>query len=357
MLTLVRGGMGGSETYARELTRQMRNSEAVDAWAVVPATSRGFSAGVPEMVAESVSTGPSTLARSRSLLQLIVRRNSLSTAAGSADVVHFPFTVAAPVPARSQAVVQSVLDVQHLDLPHLFTPAERAYRRFFYDGAMKKADAIITISGFAKERMVERLGIDPDVIHVAHLGVDADKFSPHLGPREKFLLYPARGWPHKNHHRLIQAVEIVRRHDPELRLVLTGGGLDVLGVLPEWVERRGLVPEKELRTLYRTAGAMVFPSLYEGFGLPPLEAMASGCPTSVSQVGSIPEVCGDAAALFDPYDPDSIADGILRSLQDSERLVQRGIEQAARFTWEHCAESHVSAYTAAHIRHVERRTA
>ena len=135
------------------------------------------------------------------------------------------------------------------------------------------------------------------------------------------MLYPARGWKHKNHARLIDAMRLVRSRHPEMRLVLTGGGLDALGELPDWVDRRGLVSDEELRDLYRRAGVLAFPSLYEGFGLPPLEAMASGCPVAASDAGSLPEVVGRYAVLFDPLSPESIAGGIEEAMADGPRPV------------------------------------
>ncbi|POC80821.1 glycosyl transferase family 1, partial [Vibrio vulnificus] len=102
-------------------------------------------------------------------------------------------------------------------------------------------------------------------------------------------MYPARGWAHKNHAKLFEAMKILKKSHPDLTLVLTGGGLDELSP-PDNVEVRGLVSFEELKDLYRTAKCMVFPSLYEGFGLPPLEAMASGCPVASSKSGALPEV-------------------------------------------------------------------
>ena len=111
-------------------------------------------------------------------------------------------------------------------------------------------------------------------------GIDHARFSPGDEPREPFLLYPARAWPHKNHARLFEAFALLRRERPELRLVLTGGGHSA--PLPDGVEVRGHVSADELVSLYRRAAALVFPSLYEGFGQPPLEAMACGCPVACS---------------------------------------------------------------------------
>ena len=107
------------------------------------------------------------------------------------------------------------------------------------------------------------------------------------------MLYPARGWPHKNHGRLFEAFALVRRERPELRLVLTGGGHEGLP-LPEGAESRGNISHHKLVSLYRRAACLVFPSLYEGFGAPPLEAMACGTPVVTSDRTSLPELAGDA---------------------------------------------------------------
>jgi glycosyltransferase involved in cell wall biosynthesis len=139
-------------------------------------------------------------------------------------------------------------------------------------------------------------------------------------------------------------MRLVRAERPELRLVLTGGGLDSLGELPDWVEVRGLVSGDELRELYRSAAVLAFPSLYEGFGLPPLEAMASGCPVAATDAGSVPEVCGDAAVLFDAEDPSAIASGILDALRRADELTRRGLEQVRAFTWERCRDVHLDVY-------------
>lgn len=347
MLTLVSGGMGGSETYARALTEQFAGDPDVNATAYVPATAAGFSRGIPEVVIPGVRAGPAAHERLGAIATATLRGRSIRAAMPDAEVVHFPFTVTVPRPPKRAAVVQTLLDVQHLELPHLFSPAELLYRRHFYDGAARRADAVVTISEFAKRRMVQLLGVDESRIHVAHLGVDTAQYLPNLGEREPFILYPARGWAHKNHSRLIEAMTILRRDHPGTRLVLTGGGLAALGDLPEWVDRRGLVSADELKELYRSAAALAFPSLYEGFGLPPIEAMASGCPAAVSNAGSIPEVCGDAAILFDPTDSESIAEGIARAMRERDRLAPAGVVHARRFTWESCRDAHVTAYRAA----------
>jgi glycosyltransferase involved in cell wall biosynthesis len=344
MMTLVPGGMGGSETYARALTRQFAGNAELDAVAYVPATAAGFSEGIDEQVIAGVRGGASSVQRLRAVASATLLGAGIRRRMHDARVVHYPLTVPAPRPGRGQAFVQTLLDVQHLDLPDLFGSAELAYRRVFYEGAARRADLVITISEFAKQRMVDLLGIAPERIRVAHLGVDVSGFVANAGPRDDFVLYPARGWKHKNHARLVEAMGIVRETRPEMRLVLTGGDLESLGALPDWVDRRGLVPLDELRELYRRAAVLAFPSLYEGFGLPPLEAMASGCPVAATDAGSVPEVCGDAAVLFDAMDPGSIADGILTAIERSTELFPLGLDQVHRFTWERCRDTHIQAY-------------
>ena len=114
--------------------------------------------------------------------------------------------------------------------------------------------------------------------------------------------------------------------------------------LPTGVEALGGVSADELVSLYRRAAALVFPSLYEGFGLPPVEAMACGCPVAASSAGALPEVVGDAAVLFDPRDPEAIAAGIDEALDRADELAGLGIARAARFTWEATARAHDRVY-------------
>jgi glycosyltransferase involved in cell wall biosynthesis len=179
-------------------------------------------------------------------------------------------------------------------------------------------------------------------VRVVPHGVDHRLFVLGSEVRQPFVLYPARRWPHKNHNRLFEAFAEVRRKRPDLELVLTGDSAG--GDLPDGVRALGRVPLEELSRLYRTARATVFPSMYEGFGAPVLEAMASGCPVATADVAALREVAGDAAVLFDPRDPAEIARAILRAIDEVDALAPRGVEWAARFTWEASARSHEAVY-------------
>lgn len=344
MLTLVPGAMGGTETYARALTRYL-DPTRVRATAYVPRGAEGFSQGIPEVVVPELTAGASSAQRLRTQALGVARGARIRRRMADAQVVHFPFTVAIPPIGRRVGSIVTAHDVQHLDMPQNLSWAERQYRKVTYDPPAKAADLVITDSEFARRSIIEHLGIDPDKVRTIHLGFDASGFSPSDEPRESFLLYPARPYRHKNHRALIEAVALLRREEPDLRLVLTGEGLERLRDVPDWVDRRGLIPFDELKRLYRTARLLVFPSLYEGFGLPPLEAMASGCPVAASTAASIPEVVGDAAELFDPSTPESIADGIRRALARTTDLTTRGLRRAGSFGgWETPVRAHEDAY-------------
>jgi glycosyltransferase involved in cell wall biosynthesis len=343
LLTLVPGVSGGSETYARELCRALGHVGGHEYEAVTPTLAPDAGGGLPTVVAKGYRASTTTPGRLLAMGTAVARPGALRERFERADVVHFPLTVPVPRGVRRPTVL-TLLDVQHLDLPQLFPRGERLFRRLAYDRAARNAGRVIVISEWVRERVVERLGLDPARVHAIHLGVDRERFAPDPGvERERFLLYPARPWPHKNHDRLFEAFARLRRERRELRLVLTGVGHDP-SRLPEGVETRGGVSGAELVSLYRRAAALVFPSLYEGFGLPPVEAMACGCPVACSDAGSLPEVVGDAAVLFDPRDPEAIASSIAEALDRSEELSTLGLARAARFTWDATARAHDGVY-------------
>ncbi len=267
------------------------------------------------------------------------------------DLVHYPVTV--PVPrVRDTPRVVSLLDVQHHELPQMFSALERRLRTWAYDGAARDADLVLTISEHARGGIVERLGVPPERVVSIALGVDHDRFTPHgPGPAAdlpgRYVLYPANMWPHKNHVRLLGAFDALG--DPDLWLVLSGQtyGNERLLAGHERVRHLGHVAQDALPGLYRGATAVVFPSLFEGFGLPPLEAMACATPVAASDRGALAEVCGNAALLFDPEDVEAIVDALRRVTSDGAlraRLRTAGPPHASRFTWEAAAGRHVEAY-------------
>ena len=165
-------------------------------------------------------------------------------------------------------------------------------------------------------------------------------------------MYVGRPYPTKNLGRLIKAFKIItNKNKLGLKLILTCQKRDVPYDLIKGVEKHiefaGFVSEDQLAKLYQEALLFAFPSLCEGFGFPPLEAMVHGCPTVVSNVASLPEVCGDAAYFVDPHDEESIADGIYQVATNStlrETLIQKGIKRAKLFTWEESGREHIKVF-------------
>ena len=233
-----------------------------------------------------------------------------------------------------------MLDLQHEFLPQFFSRAERAYRRAVYGWSVRRSRLVITISEHAARAVVDRFDVPEDRVRPIHLGLDHSVFRPGDEPRGRFLVYPARAWPHKNHERLFEAFAELRRRHPDLELVLTA----YEGPTPAGARSLGHVSRDELVRLYRTAAGLVFPSLYEGFGQPTLEAMACGCPVASSNAAALPEVCGDAARLFDPTSTDDMVAAVEEILARPAEWSAKGIARAAQFSWDATARAHDAVY-------------
>ncbi|MGI8945909.1 MAG: glycosyltransferase family 4 protein [Thermoleophilaceae bacterium] len=369
LLTLFPGRVGGSESNVRGLLDQFAAGNGPERLTVlaserVAAAYAGYARGpVALHPMPRYRTGSSDATR---LLAMLAARPLGRFLAGGApagiDVLHHPVTVPTPrLPGTP--TVTTVYDPQHHELPDFFSRAERAFRRWAYDGAARRADLVLTTSEYSRTRLVELAGISPERVEAVAMGIDHGRFTAapderderlarRLGLPERFLVYPANLWPHKNHRRLIEALALAR--DRELGLVLTGQELGRAGELAELarghgvgdrVRHLGYLEPADMPALLRRASAMVFPSLYEGFGSPPLEAMACGLPVASSTRGSLGEVIGDAAlAIEDPESAESIAAAIDQVCAGGEQLARRGAERAARYTWEAAARAHRAAY-------------
>ena len=283
------------------------------------------------------------------------------------DLYHAPhYVLPAGVSCRS---VVTIHDCIHLMFPqYLPNRMAHAYARAQMWAAARRSDCILTVSDASKRDILHFFNVPPEKIVVIYNAIDTH-FSV-TPPAEavtrvreryqldhKFVLYVGNIKPHKNLVRLIEAFDELRRGELEdLKLLIIGDEISKLPALRRAVHRHklhkhvrflGFLPDDQLAVLYRLASVFVFPSLYEGFGLPPLEAMASGTPVVTSNVSSLPEVVGDAAVLVDPYDVDSIVDGLRRVLTDPARAAEmrrKGLERAREFSWERSVAKTLQVY-------------
>jgi glycosyltransferase involved in cell wall biosynthesis len=277
------------------------------------------------------------------------------------DLFHAPHYVLPPA-TRCPSVV-TIHDCIHLMFPqYLRNRAAYVYARASMWSAAHQAHRILTVSEASKRDIIHFFNVPSEKIVVVYNAIEervavtpSDEAIARVRERYQLnhplLLYVGNIKPHKNLVRLIEAfAELRRRGFDELKLLIIGDEISKLPALRRAVHSHklhkhvrflGYLQDETLASLYRLASVFVFPSLYEGFGLPPLEAMASGTPVVTSNVSSMPEVTGDAAVLVDPYNVESIVDGIARVLTDpalAAELRRKGIARAREFSWERSVE-------------------
>jgi len=260
-----------------------------------------------------------------------------------------------PVAVENQVV--TLHDVSPLDHPEWFRGAFASLYRRLLPQVTRRARRIITSSRFSRERIVETCGVPEDRVAVVVPGVDAARFRPpstaasnevrvRHGLPERYLLAVGSRSQRKNVAVLVTAWRSLRVHDRELGLVLVGDATHTArGEVSAWgdagIRRLGRIPDADLPALYGAAAVFVYPSLYEGFGLPVLEAMACGTPVVASCRTSVPEAVGGAGKLFDPTEPDELAAVLERLLNDAvdrRDLRSAGLRRARALTWERTAD-------------------
>jgi glycosyltransferase involved in cell wall biosynthesis len=274
------------------------------------------------------------------------------------DALFFP-AANRRLPARSSLpVVGTVHDLSSLHMKGKYPLSHELYIHHIVPSLIRKLDGVIAVSGATRDDLVQTVGLRAQDIEVIHHGVDLVRFSPsaaqagsqaaaqRFGLQQPYLLYVSRlEHPGKNHVRLIQAFgDFKQKSGAPHQLVLAGSDWDRAEVVHQaadgspWksaIKFTGFVPDEALAGLYGGAAVYIFPSLYEGFGMPILEAMACGLPVFCSDCSSLPEVGGSAAAYFNPEDVSSIAEALMKTL-DSQRMQtmrQAGLEHAGAAGW------------------------
>ena len=354
LLWMVPGVVGGSETYVtRLLSGLVERSTAFDYTLFAlpqfkdahPELAKTFKTAFAPVSGQWKSF---RIAGENSWLIRECRRRHI-------DLVHHAGGVI-PV-LRTTRPVLTIHDLQYLYYPEYFTTSKLAYLKRMVPRSAEAARLVLTPSEFTRRTVIERLNIDPSIVIVVPHGISprepetpADGVREIYGLPERFFLYPAITYPHKNHLVLLEAFARLRRLKPETMLVFTGakGSMETriaseihkLGIDAS-VKRLGYVPANHLDAMYRQAVAMCFPSRFEGFGAPVLEAMARGCPVIAANATALPEVVGNAGQLVSPDNAEQWTRAMTAVLEDDserERLAKAGIERSREFNWTRAAD-------------------
>ena len=281
------------------------------------------------------------------------------------EVVHFPYQRYFPT---NLPFIFEPWDLQHIHLPELFSKKEVEFRNWLYRQACEEASLVVTATHWTKQDLIRHFGLSPTKIAVIPRGAeitsvgfpsrDIEDTLKKLKLPQRFALYPAKTWAHKNHIRLFQALALLRDTQKlTIPLVCTGKPVDscaesiqheleTLG-LSDQVFFTGFLDDESMQHLFVRAELVIFPSLFEGLGIPVLEAMATGIPVVCSMASCLPEIAGDAAIFFDPYSVEDMATKIAMVWNDSALrldLKQRGYANVTAFSWIEAARSFRIAY-------------
>lgn len=279
------------------------------------------------------------------------------------DVMHHPRHLVPPTPGQRAPAVVTVHDVLVLRAPELFSPVIRANFRLLTPRLLRRAAKIATGSEFSRREIAELLGVDRERIAVTPYGVD-ERFRPapmeaaalrdRFGIDRPYVLCVGTLEPRKNLLGALRAFGRLARDTDEFALVVAGGrgwGNEAFEAARRAAGDRlvltGYVSDADLVGLLSAARCFLYPSLFEGFGFPPLEAMACGTPVVTADRASLPEVVGDAAALVDPEDEEAIAAALRAVLEDpgeADRMRRAGLDRASLYTWEACAAATIDVY-------------
>ncbi len=372
------GRTGGVQVYVRELIQAVvREAPAGIAWTVVVGSEDEMPpvAGPAVSLVRLPSHMSSRFARRVAVLAELVPGmprppDALARALDDLglDLLHFPATRVRPFP-RTTPFVVTMFDLQERFFPGFFSWRERLARHADNRRATAGALGVIAPTAFTAATLRRAYRVQSDRLSVVPVGVgdrfredaergERDRLRERYGLPEAFALYPANPWPHKNHARLFEAVGIAgQRLGRSLPVVctgrLTGEGRSVsdiaaaAGLPPGQVLDLGFVEEPDIPGLYRQARLLVFPSLFEGYGMPILEAMACGCPVVASAASCLPEVGADAARFFDPTDVRDMAEAMCDVWAEGrlrQELVQAGLRRAQGLRWRSVVPALMAAY-------------
>lgn len=333
---IVPGRVGGSEEYTVRLLRAVLDQGPADIDLSIVG-GRAFFAAHPDLAARATRVSGPLRARP---VRLVVEQFGVARATAGADVVHH-FGGRLPARrARGAAHVVTVHDLQPLHLPGNFSPVKRRYLGWALPRSVEGADLVTTPSEWVRRTVVDRFGADPDRVRAVPSTWDDDTTvapGPVAAGRDRrMVLYPAVTHPHKNHAVLVRAVAELAQRCPDVLLVLTGEAgaaeghvREVIAATGAPVQRLGRVDAAQLRALVRRAAVLAFPSVYEGFGLPVLEAMRAGTPVVAGSAEAVAEVMGGTGTIVSDDSPSAWADALgaaMESVPEATAAARRRAE-------------------------------
>jgi glycosyltransferase involved in cell wall biosynthesis len=362
LLWLVPGRVGGTEMATVALLREISAHGPDDVELTLYAL-EAFGEMYPDVVAAFPSRLAPLTGQFRPLRVAFENTWLARQSHGEVDIVHHMGGVL-PVLRGAPGVV-TLHDLQPFDMPENFQPAKRAYLQRLIPRSVRDAVAVIAPTDFVRQGILERFDVAPDRVLIAPWGVDPTRTNVSVaqvqaryGLPRRWFVFPSFTWNHKNHPLLLRAFAAVAAREHDIMLVLTGGQGPAEQTVVEEIERlglrgrvrrTGLIPRRDVLAIVRGAVAMVFPSTYEGFGLPVLEGMSLGTPVLASDAAALPEVVGAGGRLVPVHDADAWVDAMTLMLHDGEerqRLTEAGHARVAEFTWQRTARDTIAAYRA-----------
>ena len=352
LANLYPGKIGGAEQYVRNVLHEMSQIEGLEIYAFVN------SVAYPSFFNEGCAQIKKIKDEEDRDTQLFFWIDYLNI-----DILFCPLFFIAPNNSPIPAVA-SILDVQHEFFPQYFEPKVLKEIRKSTASTLTQADGILTISEYSKKTIIDKYNIPDKKIAVTYLNSDA-AFEQNISDEKRqqikkrigaeYIFYPANTWPHKNHINLLKAYKILKdKYHIRHKLVFTGDSKQRKKDIDDYIIENdldndivylGYLPQEDMPAVFANASVLAFPSVFEGFGIPLVEAMRARVAIACSTCGSIPEVAGDAAIYFDANNPEDIAlkiNELIENVALRDELIKKGEKIARRYSWKKCAEETVN---------------
>lgn len=347
---LIPGKIGGMETYMRSLVHYFPIISPIDKFYII-----GYSNILSEIreknIHKIIIEKCTTREKQSELLKETILKNDF-------DVWFSPLLILDPLDCPVPSAF-TIPDMQHEYFPEFFDAGTLSWRKKYFQASVDKSNIIFTLSENSRNDIIRFLEVSPEKIKVIHL--DSPSWfneNKHIGTKitnkklekSEYLFYPANTWPHKNHLRLLEAFNRIKSKITNINLLFSGYPHQADKIIHEFINKHqlktrvhflGYVRREEIPSIYHNALGLVFPSLFEGFGIPIIEAFRSGCPVLCANNSSLTEVGGDAVLYFDGLSISEISNSILRFVSDPnlrKQLIKKGYERAKKFSYEETAK-------------------